>query len=133
MIPDPKYVFGSSVSTTLAFSTNIARECALFILKTFKITSNSSSILFIFQEEDEEAYKKQFSRYIKHGISADSIESMYKKAHEAIRSDPSAKPKPKKDVAKKRWNAKKITLEARKARVAEAKEKFLAQIEAQKE
>jgi large subunit ribosomal protein L5e len=58
---------------------------------------------------------------------------MYKAAHAAIRADPAAKPKPKKDVPKKRWNAKKITLEARKAKVAEAKEKFLAQIEAQKE
>jgi large subunit ribosomal protein L5e len=46
------------------------------------------------QEEDEEAFKKQFSRYIKLGITADSIESMYKKAHGAIRADPSAKPKP---------------------------------------
>ena len=42
------YVFGSSVSTTLAFSTNIARECAFFILKTFKITSYSSSIMCLF-------------------------------------------------------------------------------------
>ena len=58
---------------------------------------------------------------------------MYKKAHAAIRADPSAKPKPKTDVKAKRWNAKKITLEERKARVAEAKAKFLAQIEAQKE
>ena len=30
-------------------------------------------------EEDEEAYKKQFSRYIKNGITADGMEDMYKK------------------------------------------------------
>ena len=59
---------------------------------------------------------------------------MYKKAHDAIRADPAAKPKPKKEGGKqKRWTAKKITLEQRKARVAEAKQKFLDQIEAQKE
>jgi len=87
------------------------------------------------QEEDEEAFKKQFSRYIKLGITADSIESMYKKAHAAIRADPAAKPKPpkKEGGVQKRWTAKKITLEQRKARVAEAKQKFLDQIEAQKE
>merc|ERR1712183_696957 len=39
------------------------------------------------QEEDEEAYKRQFSRFIKHGLTADSLEGMYKKAHSAIRAD----------------------------------------------
>jgi len=85
------------------------------------------------QEEDEEAYKRQFSRFIKHGITADSLEAMYKKAHSAIRADPTHKAPAKKDVQKKRWNAKKIGLEARRAKVAKAKADFLEQIEAQKE
>jgi large subunit ribosomal protein L5e len=95
----------------------------------------SNDLSCCLQEEDEEAFKKQFSRYIKLGITADSIESMYKKAHAAIRADPAAKPKPtkKEGGVQKRWTAKKITLEQRKARVAEAKQKFLDQIEAQKE
>jgi len=84
-------------------------------------------------EEDEEAFKRQFSRYIKLGITADSIEAMYTNAHKAIRADPSPKAKSDKDVAKKRWNAKKITLAERKAKVAKAKEEFLAQLEDQKE
>jgi len=84
-------------------------------------------------EEDEEAFKRQFSRYIKLGITADSIEAMYTNAHKAIRADPSPKAKSDKDVAKKRWNAKKITLAERKVKVAKAKEEFLAQLEDQKE
>merc|ERR1712173_447056 len=32
-------------------------------------------------EEDEDAYKRHFSRYIKAGITADSMEDMYKKCH----------------------------------------------------
>merc|ERR1712083_688809 len=84
-------------------------------------------------EEDEEAYKKQFSRYIKLGVTPDSIEGMYTKAHAAIRADPSAKAKVDKNVTKKRWTAAKIGLEARKAKVAAAKEAFLAQIEDQKD
>merc|ERR1712013_851532 len=84
-------------------------------------------------EEDEEAYKKQFSRYIKLGVTPDSIEGMYTKAHAAIRADPSSKAKVDKKVTKKRWAAAKIGLEARKAKVAAAKEAFLAQIEDQKE
>jgi len=84
-------------------------------------------------EEDEEAFKRQFSRYIKLGVTADSIEAMYTNAHKAIRADPSPKAKSDKDVTKKRWNAKKITLAERKAKVAKAKEEFLAQLEDQKE
>merc|ERR1712121_467999 len=38
-------------------------------------------------EEDEEAFKRQFSRYIKLGVTADSIEAMYTDAHKAIREE----------------------------------------------
>lgn len=85
------------------------------------------------QDEDEEAFKKQFSKYIKLGISADSIEKMYTNAHAAIRKDPAHKAVAPKKVEKKRWTAKKIGREARVAKVKQAKEEFLAQIEAQKE
>jgi len=44
-------------------------------------------------EEDNDAYKRQFSRYIKNGITADNVENIYKKAHELIRQDPSASAK----------------------------------------
>merc|ERR1712008_607272 len=44
-------------------------------------------------EEDEEVYKKQFSRYIKLGVSPDTVEDMYKKAHSAIRADPQLRPR----------------------------------------
>merc|ERR1712018_624718 len=84
-------------------------------------------------EEDEDTYKKQFSRYIKNGVTADGMEDMYKKCHAAIRKDPSPKAKVEKKVTKKRWNAAKIGLEARKAKVAKTKAEFLAQIEEQKE
>merc|ERR1711954_489354 len=85
-------------------------------------------------EEVEEAYKKQFSRYIKSGITAEGVEAMYANPPKAIRADPS--PAAKKDasgIQKKRWNAKKITLADRKAKVAKAKEDFLAQLEAQED
>eukprot|EP00092_Neocalanus_flemingeri_P028794 GFUD01031259.1.p2 GENE.GFUD01031259.1~~GFUD01031259.1.p2 ORF type:complete len:297 (-),score=72.07 GFUD01031259.1:68-958(-) len=84
-------------------------------------------------EEDEEAFKKQFSRYIKVGVTADAIEDIYKKAHAAIRADPSAAAKAGKTVTKKRWTAAKIGLEARKAKIAATKAAFLAQIEDQKD
>merc|ERR1711944_23364 len=52
------------------------------------------------EEEDEEAYKKQFSRYIKNGIKADMVEDMYTKAHAAIRANPDHKAAAEKQVTK---------------------------------
>ena len=53
--------------------------------------------------------------------------------HAAIRKDPSPKAKADSKVTKKRWNAAKIGLAARQAKVAKTKAEFLAQIEEQKE
>merc|ERR1712244_195902 len=50
------------------------------------------------QENDEEAYKRQFSGFIKNGVTPSKMEEMYKKAHSAIRADPAAKAGQKKDV-----------------------------------
>ncbi len=61
------------------------------------------------------------------------IEKMYSNAHSAIRKDPERKPKAKKSVQKKRWTAKKQTLEERKAKIQKAKDDFLSQIEAQRD
>jgi large subunit ribosomal protein L5e len=84
-------------------------------------------------EEDEDAYKRQFSQFIKNGVTAEAVEEMYKKAHAAIRKNPSHAKKVVKAGKPKRWTAKKLTLEERKAKVKAAKADFLAQIEDQKE
>lgn len=82
-------------------------------------------------EEDEEAYKRQFSRYNKLGVTADEIADIYKKAHAAIRADPSHQPKaPRPDVVKKRWNRAKMTLSERRNRVAQKKASFIKKLEA---
>merc|ERR1711976_487923 len=84
-------------------------------------------------EEDEDTYKKQFSRFIKNGITADGMEDMYKKAHAAIRTDPEFKKKAAKPDSKKRWTDKKLTYAERKAKVATTKKEFMEQIEAQRD
>ncbi len=58
---------------------------------------------------------------------------MYQNAHAAIRKDPEQKSRPEKKVEKKRWTAKKKTLEQRKETVKKAKAEFLSQIEAQRD
>ncbi|MES1911029.1 MAG: hypothetical protein MHM6MM_003530 [Cercozoa sp. M6MM] len=40
------------------------------------------------QESNPQKYQKQFSRFIKAGISADGLEAMYQAAHAAIRAEP---------------------------------------------
>ena len=86
------------------------------------------------EEEDEEAFKRQFSKYISLGIRADDLEEIYKKAHANIRSDPSHKKVEKKaGIVKKRLNAKKLTLEQRKQRVADRKAAFLAKLQTESE
>ncbi|KAK6062189.1 ribosomal L18p/L5e family protein [Cooperia oncophora] len=85
------------------------------------------------KEEDEDAYKRQFSQFIANGITADNLEEMYKKGHEAIRANPDSRPKPaKKTGEQKRFTAKKISLEKRRERVAE-KKALLLQLKAQQE
>ncbi|XP_044262345.1 60S ribosomal protein L5 [Tribolium madens] len=83
------------------------------------------------EEEDPEAFKRQFSQYIKLGINADQIEGIYKNAHAAIRANPAAEKKPEKapPATKKRWNRKKLTLAERKNRVAQKKKSFIAKIQ----
>jgi len=81
--------------------------------------------------EDEEAYKKQFSKYIKLGITADDVEALYKGAHQAIRKDPSHQRKVvSKDMKKHRWNRKKFTYSERRNVVAQRKAAYLKKLDA---
>jgi large subunit ribosomal protein L5e len=77
------------------------------------------------QEDDEDAFKKQFSQYIKAGVTSDNIEELYKKCHGAIRADPKAKDKVQKEVKTKRWNRSKMSLAQKRDRVKQKKEAFL--------
>jgi len=52
------------------------------------------------KENDVDKYNRHFSQYIKEGIEPDNLEDMYDKVHRAIRKDPSAPPKTKKDWTK---------------------------------
>jgi len=83
------------------------------------------------QGDDEEAYNRQFSRFVGAGIGADDLEALYTAAHAAIRKDPTKKraalelgyfkkreaPKDEKKVVKKRFNKARQSIEQRKARI----------------
>jgi len=84
------------------------------------------------EEEDPEAFKRQFSQYIKQGINADQIEGIYKNAHAAIRADPEIEKKAEKaPAAHKRWNKRKLTNAERKDRVAQKKKSYIKKLQEQ--
>ncbi len=75
------------------------------------------------KEEDEEAFNKQFSRYIKEGITADDIEGMYERVHAAIRTNPDAAAKKEHTKPDKTFGRRnKMSLEQRKDRIRQKKE-----------
>jgi len=84
------------------------------------------------QGDDEDVYKRQFSQYIKNGITAESVEALYKKAHAEIKKDPefkSAKKTRPADYKQKRWTRKSLTRGQRKDRVKQKKESFLKKLQ----
>lgn len=60
------------------------------------------------EEEDKERFERQFSQFIKAGITADDLEDMYKTCHEKIRADPTGAAK-KPPAPKNVRNGSKIT------------------------
>lgn len=78
------------------------------------------------EDEDVDAYRKQFSRFIKEGVTADKLEGMYAAAHKAIRANPAREKKEKKEVQHKRYSKKRIDNAQRKSRVEQKKRAYLA-------
>jgi large subunit ribosomal protein L5e len=82
------------------------------------------------KEDDEEAYGKQFSQYVKNGVDSESLEAMYEKAHDAIRADPGhAKVVNAKSSEKKQWGKTKLSLAGRKDKIRQKKASFLHALE----
>jgi len=81
------------------------------------------------QDEDEEAYKRQFSGFIREGVTADSLEGMYSKAHAAIRADPELKKKINKKAKHGFLKPQKLTKQQRDERVKKEKEMFLQSLQ----
>jgi large subunit ribosomal protein L5e len=80
------------------------------------------------KEDDEDKYKRQFSKFIAAGIGPDDLENLYQEAHKKIRQDPVHVKKEKPaytgtDKAKK-WRKEKLNLKQRKNKVKQRKAAF---------
>lgn len=81
------------------------------------------------EENEPEEFRARFSQYLKAGVGADDLETMYRNVHKAIRENPSMEKKaPKSYEQTKRWNRSKISLKQRKDRVKQLKENFKAKM-----
>jgi len=81
------------------------------------------------KDEDDEQFKRQFSQYIKNGVTPAGVEGMYTKAHAAIRNDPAGKEKVEKAGKAKRWNRAKMSKAQRMDRVKQQKAAFLKKLQ----
>jgi len=96
------------------------------VLRKYIFGGHVAGYMALLQDEDAEAYKKQFAVYLKNGLDSDAIEPMYKKAHAAIRKDPAHKPSGKPEPKEhKRYNRAALCNSQRKDRVRQKKAAFL--------
>lgn len=77
-----------------------------------------SAYMKLLKEKDEAAYNKQFSQFVKAGITHDKVEALYKKVHANIRANPDhvSKKKPAPKDAKK-WRRARMSYSQRKDRI----------------
>ncbi|KAM9952925.1 hypothetical protein ACTFIR_007981 [Dictyostelium discoideum] len=98
-------------------------------LRGYIFGKHVASYMTLLQTEDEDAYKKIFSQYIKNGVAPKDIETIYANAHKAIRANPAPAAKSTKsykDIKSK--NLSKRTLKQKKARVASIKASYKARL-----
>jgi len=90
------------------------------VLKKYILGGHVAEYMESLEEEDEERFKRQFSKYLADGVGSEDIEEIYTNAYTAIREDPVFKPTEKtKDWASesKKYLTHKLTYEQRKANV----------------
>ncbi|EKM80091.1 hypothetical protein AGABI1DRAFT_84575 [Agaricus bisporus var. burnettii JB137-S8] len=106
-----------------------SKELDAEVLKKYIFGGHVAEYMESLEEEDDERFKKQFSKYLADGVGSEDIEEIYTNAHAAIRENPEFKPSEKtKDWKAEclKFKAKRFTLEERRARIAEKIEKFKA-------
>lgn len=97
------------------------------ILRKYIFGQHVADYMNILQGEDQEAYEKQFAKYIEQGITADAIEGIYAKAHELIRKSPAPQLTQKKaniSEISKSFKKARLTYEERKAIIAKKISQF---------
>ncbi|KAL1925135.1 60S ribosomal protein uL18 [Calcarisporiella thermophila] len=98
------------------------------VLRKYIYGGHVAEYMSLLKEEDEEKYKRQFSKFVESGIEADGLEDMYKAAHSAIRKDPlprlTEKKKPAEGEKIKQYKKQRLSLKQRRNKVEQRKAWF---------
>jgi len=70
-----------------------AKELDADVLRNYIFGDHVAEYMRYLADEDDEKYKRQFARYLEHGVDADDIEDLYTEAHSSIRENPVAEKK----------------------------------------
>eukprot|EP00835_Amoeboradix_gromovi_P005770 NODE_581_length_6441_cov_0.484390.p3 type:complete len:297 gc:universal NODE_581_length_6441_cov_0.484390:2840-3730(+) len=105
-----------------------SKELETEVLKKYIFGGHIADYMTMLKEEDEEKYKKHFSKFVQAKIEPSGLESLYKSTHAKIRANPET-PKSKVDVAKVKAlinkNRKRpLSLAERKNKVAQKKASY---------
>jgi len=76
-----------------------SKELDAEVLQSYIYGGHVADYMRYLEEDDDDKYKKQFSKFLAAGLDADDLEDMYKEAHAAIREDPVHVPTEKKKPA----------------------------------
>jgi len=88
----------------------------------------------LLQEEDDDRFKRQFSKFVEAGVGADDLEDIYKTAHSKIRADPVFKPTEKKDYKVfKKYKKYRLNFKQRKNKINQKIEAYKRSIEDEEE
>jgi len=114
------------------------KELDADVLRNYIYGGHVAEYMETLADDDEEAYQKQFSKFIALGMTSDKLEDMYTNAHEKIRADPFIKRDPmdlgnfkkretpkNEEYPKKLWNQQKISKKQRAGRVRQKLENLL--------
>jgi len=92
------------------------------VLKKRIFGEHIADFMKLLASDDPERYKTQFSRFIKAGITHENFSDQYKKAHVAIRKDPTfTKKEAKKPEVQKRFTKKALTYKERRDKIKQKK------------
>jgi large subunit ribosomal protein L5e len=94
-------------------------ELNMEVFKNHLLGKHVADYMKAMSAENEDKYKTHFSRAIKAGVKPEDVEKMYKKAHAAIRKDPSAQKKEHKKVEAKKPKKLRVSRAQRRARGAQ--------------
>ncbi|EDQ91437.1 uncharacterized protein MONBRDRAFT_21225 [Monosiga brevicollis MX1] len=108
-----------------------AKEMDAEVVRDYIFGEHVANYMRELQDEDDEAFRKQFAKYIKLGVGADDIEDMITEAHEKIRENPIIPKKSQEGKEHKSYKKIPLSYAQRKDRIKQKKESFRKKLAAE--